>query len=204
MLKKIFLIGFVLLFFNIAVQAETVQLKVGHLRVRDDVTHLSEGVTITRGEIILKALQGIYNEQQKEFELEEEIEMIFAEGRITSRQLQVMLEENIYIFRDNVEFFRESDENEFLLKTPFLELNEEQDSFLAREGVQIEYNNRILQADNADYSGEIEELLLTGNVLIEDEDGDWIKGNSAIFFLGEEGDNFEVDGEVELEIDIGA
>ncbi|MFW6278974.1 MAG: hypothetical protein ACOC2G_02180 [Bacillota bacterium] len=184
---------------------ETVQLKAGFLEYLEDTIELSEGITITKGEITVLARQGEYFREEKKAELEEEVEMSFEQGEIISRELTALLQENRYVFQQEVQFTRNEGEREFILRAPYLELNQDEDTFAAREGVEIEYDERELIANEADYEGETEELVLTGDVLIEETNGDWISGDRAVFFLDEEGDNnFEVEGNVELEVDISS
>ncbi|MFW5984801.1 MAG: hypothetical protein ACOCQ1_00850 [Halanaerobiaceae bacterium] len=184
---------------------ETVQLKAGFLEYLEDTIELSEGITITKGEITVLARQGEYFREEKKAELEEEVEMSFEQGEIISRELTALLQENRYVFQQEVQFTRNEGEREFILRAPYLELNQDEDTFAAQEGVEIEYDERELIANEADYEGETEELVLTGDVLIEETNGDWISGDRAVFFLDEEGDNnFEVEGNVELEVDISS
>ncbi len=204
----VILLGLLIFLFIAAgstVRAEdTIQLKAGFLNYLDERIELREGVTIIRGEVTITALRGEYFRESREAELEQEVEMIFADGNITSSRLNALLESNRYIFRENVEFTREQEDRLIIIRSPFLELNEEAKTFAARDGVEIDYDQRKLRSREADFDEETEQMVLTEDVFIEEEDGDWIRGNRAVFFTGAEEDRFEVEGDVELEIDISS
>ena len=195
---------FVLTISGVVVAENTVQLRAGYLNYLDDKIELSEGLTMIRGEVTVSALRGDYFREEQEAELEDEIEMTFGQGKIISRRLTAFLETNRYVFREEVEFTREQGPRIIVLKAPYLEVDEEADTFTAREGVEIDYEGRILRSREAHYEGESDQLQLSGDVEIEEDDGDWIRGQRAVFYPGAEEDSFQVEDEVELEIDLGS
>ena len=182
--------------------SDSLQFRAGRLEYESDLIKLREGVTIFRDDITIKAQWGDIYRREDEARLEDDVEMTFDGGVITARKMTARLDENIYIFREDVVFNREQAGREIVLRAPYLELNDDEDSFAAREGVEIDYGERRLMAENADYDEETDQLVLTEQVQIEDEDDGWIRGDRAVFYLEEEDDKFEVDGNVEMEIEI--
>ena len=195
-----------LLFMFVAVStgiaSDSMQFRAGHLEYGSDIIKLRDGVTIFRDDITIRAEWGEIYRQRDQALLEEDVEMTLEEDRITSRKLEVLLEENRYIFQEEVVFYRQQADRDIELRSPYLELNEDDDTFSAREGVEIDYGDRRLLAENADYEQETDQLILTDSVEIEDEDDGWIRGKRAVFYLEDEEDRFEVEGDVEMEIEI--
>ena len=202
-MKKIIILSIVFLLITVNAGAETLQLRADYLNWVGNNIELRDNIEIIRDDIRVTALRGKYNRTKKEMDLKEEIIMDYEQGKITSFQLRALLESNLYIFEDEVVFSQIRDNVSFVLKAPFLELDQNQDFFIARQGVSIDYNGRQLQAEEADYQEETATLTLLNNVYIEEENGDWIKGDKAIFYLDEEEETFIVKGKVEVEINIG-
>ncbi|MFP4017486.1 MAG: hypothetical protein ACLFUI_10690, partial [Halanaerobiales bacterium] len=112
------------------------------------------------------------------------------------------INEDRYIFEDDVDMIQNLDDGEFSLLSPYLELMKEDNSFKANKGVVIEYNGRTLKGDEVLYNDQEETLELISNVYIEEEDGDWVRSKRAVFYLKTE--EFSAEGDVELEIDISS
>ena len=66
----------------------------------------------------------------------------------------------------------------------------------------INYKGRILKGETVFYNEEEETLELIKDVYIEEDNGDWVKSERAIFYLKTE--EFVAEGNVELEVDLAA
>jgi lipopolysaccharide assembly outer membrane protein LptD (OstA) len=116
--------------------------------------------------------------------------------------LTALLDQDEYIFSGEVVLLQLLEEDDFQLETPFLKLLTGDNSFSVEKGAVIYYDQRRLEADLVTYNDQEQTLKLVNNVRIEEENGDWIKSQQAIFYL--DSGEFIADGEVELELDISS
>lgn len=83
-----------------------------------------------------------------------------------------------------------------------LTINGDKKDLTAKGGVRIERKDLKIEADEAQYIDETQEIILTGNVYIDQNNGEkWVKGDSGIVYLEEE--DFEVKGHVESGFKLG-
>ncbi len=183
----------------------TVQIRAGSLRNEDDMVYLSDGVEIIREDVNLSSPRGEMNREKRELTLTDGVKMDYDQGKIESQQMKGWLNDDRYLFEEDVVFDYSSEENEreFTLYSPYLEMNSAERSFQAEDGVTIDYQDRELKAEEARYSEEDQLLVLERMVEIEEESGDWIKCERAEFDLSSGEESFTADGNVEIELQIG-
>ncbi|MFW6237952.1 MAG: LPS export ABC transporter periplasmic protein LptC [Halanaerobiales bacterium] len=181
-------------------ESSTVQTRADNLEKTDEKLILKNNVVVIRGENRINADRAELFREDERAELWDNVSAEYSQGTVTSRELIAYMDEDRYEFREDVVLNHSTDEGEEMtLETPFLELFTEDNSFNAREGVVIEFQERTLKSDKAEYDGETEILTMVDNVQIE-EDGDWIRSEKAEFDLGAE-DEFTAEGSVELEFE---
>ena len=181
----------------------TIQIRTGHLQNKEDNIELSKGVKIKKGDIDLSAPRGTMKRQEKKLTLLEGVKMNYDQGDIESQKMVGWLNDNKYLFEKEVVFDYQpldKDKRGFVLKAPYLEMLSDDKSFVAKNGVTINYNKKLLKADKAEYSDENEQLILNDNVHIKEENGDWIKSQKAVFDLSTGQEDFKADGDVEIEL----
>ncbi|MFW6268660.1 MAG: LPS export ABC transporter periplasmic protein LptC [Bacillota bacterium] len=181
---------------------DLIRLKADHMSYEENKIIVKKSVKISRNEYDLSSSYAeIYREENRAV-LKEGVEVLFKKGNIKSRQMNAYFDEDRFIFEKEVFLEQELDNgNQFDLKAPYLEMFSEDNSFKAENGVIINYNERTLKSEIADYNGKEEKLVLTENVRIEEKDG-WIESNKAEFDMSKEVEKFTADGEVELEFEV--
>lgn len=182
-------------------ETETLHIRPGHLRYSGDKIELSKGVEIFKdeGKMTVNATSGIYFSEKSKADLQGPVELTYEDGVVNSGELTAWLERDEYLFKKEVKLkHRVNEDEEMILNAPYLKFFLEDNSFQAEGGASIDYNERILKGDYVNYNDQDQSLELTGNVYIEEDNGDWIKGNKAFFNL--ETEEFTVDGEIELEV----
>ena len=194
-------------FFSIKVDAKsndsTIQIRAGFLKNKGDDVELEDGVKIIKDDINLKAPRGTMNREEKKIILTEGIEMNYNQGKIKSLEMTGWLNDDRYLFESEVVFDyqpQEEGKKGFVLKAPYLEMRSEEKSFIAKKGVTINYDQKLLKAEEAEYIDQKEHLILRKNVSIKEENGDWVKSKKAIFDLSSGEEVFTADGDVEIEI----
>ncbi|MFW6021984.1 MAG: LptA/OstA family protein [Halanaerobiaceae bacterium] len=160
----------------------------------------SGGMTMIKGDVEINAERGIFHEEDDLAEISENVLLTHIDGEITSEEMEAYIKEDRYVFRQNVNMTQQLDDGQFTLESPYLELFQEDNSFEANQGVVINYNERTLKGDDVFYDDQEQTLELVGNVYIEEEDGDWVESNRAIFYL--ETEQFTAEGDVSLELEI--
>jgi lipopolysaccharide assembly outer membrane protein LptD (OstA) len=190
---------------NVGAQAKdsTVQIRAGFLKNKEDKVELSKGVEIKKDEIELSAPKGTLKREEKKLILTEGVKMNYDQGKIESQKMTGWLNDDRYLFEKDVIFDykpQEKGKKGFVLRAPYLEMWSEEKSFIAKKGVTIDYDQKILKAEKAEYIDEKDQLILRENVYIKEENGDWVKSNKAVFDLGTEQESFTADGDVEIKI----
>ncbi len=179
---------------------DTLIIKTGHLSSTDGRIEGTKGMALIKGDVEINAEQLIYYEDKKRAEIEGDVVLLHDKGEISSETMEAWINDDRYIFKDNVSMLQNLDDGEFSLESPYLELMKEDNSFTANQGVVIEYNGRILKGEEVLYNDQDQTLELITNVQIEEENGDWVRSERALFYL--ETEEFTAEGSVELELDI--
>jgi len=207
-MRKILVLFLVLLIFNGVVAAEendTVHLRAGRLKYIGDRIEIGKGVTIIKGDYTIKAPRGkIYKEKNKAV-LTDGVFLEADQGDVKSQEMVGLLDEDKYIFKNDVKLFNKADNGErFKLFTSYLEMYGDSNSFQTDQGVRIDYDQKEIKAQKAKYSDKKQTLVLENKVQIKEENGDWIKGSKAIFYLDSKENNFVIEKNVEVEMDLTA
>lgn len=178
----------------------TVYINASHLEYQEDKTILSGGIKIRKKETVINALQGELFRDERKMILEKEIDVEYPDGKVKSKLLTAFLEKEEYIFENEAVLnYTLSDGKKMILESDYLKIFGEDNSFTAKENVEIDYDQQKFKGDNADYNGESEMLELTGNVRIE-EDDDWISSDKATFNLQEGEEGYTAEGNVEIKM----
>ena len=199
-----------IIFFPINIYAEensdsegkkSVHTSAERLEYKEERVILTGNVVIIRDENRITSDNAELFRDENRAEIEDNVKAEYNQGTVNSRRLSAYMEEDRYVFEEDVVLVHNTaGGDEMTLESPYLELFTEDNSFNARDDVVINYQGRILKADNADYNGKTEILTLVDNVEIEDN-GDWIRSEKAEFDLASE-DEFTAEGAVELEFEI--
>ncbi|MFW6381218.1 MAG: LptA/OstA family protein [Bacillota bacterium] len=207
-----------------------VRMQADHLQYQDNQIIIEGNVLIRQEDMEIEARKGDLNREQNKIVLEQGINMLFAEGEIRSARMTGWLDSSRYVFEESVDFVyqgqsgsedeqgqskkegeqdRSGDSGEdtaagrgFRLKAPYLEIKREQQSFLARDGVSIDYRDKQLSGQRAEFDEEGEELTLLEEVVIEESNGDWVKGEKAVIDLGEDREEIIVEKDVEIKVEL--
>ncbi|MEJ6951251.1 hypothetical protein [Natronospora cellulosivora (SeqCode)] len=175
-------------------------IRTGRLVNKDNSNEFREGMTMIRGDIQIESEWGIFYERENKAEIFDNVRLRHSKGEIRSGSMIALLDDDKYIFEDDVRMLQKLDDGEFTLLAPYLELMEEDNSFEANQGVVIDYSGRIIKADDVIYNAQEELMELFNNVYIEEENGDWVKSEKAIFYLDR--NEFIAKDGVELEIQL--
>lgn len=178
---------------------EAVYINAEKLDYQEEKTLLSGGVRITKGDTIINALNGELFREEQRMILKEEIDVEYPDGKVTSELLTAYLQEEEYEFEDNVTLNYQLSDGEMLLTSSYLNIFGENNSFRAEDEVEIDYDEQKFRGDQADYDGETEMMVLTGNVEIE-EGQDWVKSDRATFNLAEGEEGYTAEGNVEIKM----
>lgn len=220
--KRIFLKKYLYLFlimlltisslFSISIKAQedeksTIQIKAGELNSKDGTIFLNEDLRIIRDEITLKSPEGEFEEEEEVLTLTKGVNMEYEYGAITSEKMTGHFSRDDFIFEDNVKMnYNAKEENEkgekkkFDLESSYLEINSETNSFMAEEDVTINYDDRVIKGNIAEYDNQNEILIVKEKVYIQEENGDWIRSDRAEFNLSTGEEDFKALGNVEIEI----
>ena len=176
---------------------EAVYINAEKLDYQEEKTLLSGGVRISKGDTIINALKGELFREEQRMILKEEIDVEYPDGKVTSDLLTAYLQEEEYEFEDNVTLNYQLSDGEMLLTSSYLNIFGDNNSFQAKENVEIDYDEQKFRGDQADYNGDTEMMELTGNVEIE-EGQDWVKSDKATFNLAEGEEGYTAEGNVEI------
>ncbi len=185
-----------------AAAEETLIIKTGLLKSTDGKIEGTKGMTLVKGDVEINSEQGIYYEDERRAEIEGDVILVHDKGEISSETMEAWINDDRYIFKENVNMLQSLEDGEFSLKSPYLELLKEDNSFTANQGVVIEYNGRTLKGEEVLYNDQKQTLELIANVYIEEDNGDWVRSERALFYL--ETEEFTAEGSVELELDIAS
>ena len=190
-------------------QKSTLHIKAGELDNKDNLILLSGGLTIVKEDITLKSPEGEFDNQKNKIVLVKGVDMDYSDGKITAQEMTGYFDRDDFIFEKNVEMdYNPQETNEegkkkkFTLESSQLEINSETQSFTAENNIIIDYDQKIIKGNKADYDGEKEILTVTEDVYIKKENDDWIKSDKAEFDLSTGKEDFKATGNVEIEISL--
>lgn len=175
-------------------------IKTGRLNSTEGRIEGSDGVVLIKGDVEIKGEKLLYFEKEKRAEISGGIKLTHEKGEISSQSMEAFVEVDRYIFREEVKMLQRLEEGDFNLSSPYLELLKESNSFRASRGVVINFKGRTLKGEEVFYNDQEETLELVKNVYIEEDNGDWVKSERAVFYLKTE--EFIAEGNVELELDL--
>jgi len=188
-------------------EKSTIHIKAGELNNKEGLILLSGGLTIVKDDINLKSPEGEFDDEENKIILTNGVDMDYEDGQITSQKMTGYFDRDDFIFEDNVKMnYNPQEENEegekkkFTLESTKLDINSETQSFTAENNVTIDYDQKIIKGNKAEYDGENEILVVTEDVYIREENGDWIRSDRAEFDLSTGEENFKATGNVEIEI----
>ena len=174
-------------------------IRTGRLNSTEGRIEGSDGVVLIKGDVEIKGEKLLYFEKEKRAEISGGIKLTHEKGEISSQSMEAFVEVDRYIFREEVKMLQRLEEGDFNLSSPYLELLKESNSFRASRGVVINFKGRTLKGEEVFYNDQEETLELVKNVYIEEDNGDWVKSERAVFYLKTE--EFIAEGNVELELD---
>lgn len=174
-------------------------IRTGRLNSTEGRIEGSDGVVLIKGDVEIKGEKLLYFEKEKRAEISGGIKLTHEKGEISSQSMEAV-EVDRYIFREEVKMLQRLEEGDFNLSSPYLELLKESNSFRANRGVVINFKGRTLKGEEVFYNDQEETLELVKNVYIEEDNGDWVKSERAVFYLKTE--EFIAEGNVELELDL--
>jgi len=157
-------------------------------------------VVITQEDIILTALEAEFDVDKKIGQIKGDIKMVQTDITITGDSLEAYLNDKRYIFSEKVKLIQErKDEEEkednIIWNCNNLEIFTDTRNLTATENVQILKKDFTITTNKAIYNDKEEKIDLTGKVRIEEENGRWISGDNAVFYI--ETEKLEVKGNVQ-------
>ena len=157
-------------------------------------------VIITQEDIILTALEAEFDVDKKIGQIKGEIKMVQTDITITGDSLEAYLNDKRYIFSEKVKLIqerkdKEEKEDNIIWNCNNLEIFTDTRNLTATENVKILKKDFTITTDKAIYNDKEEKIDLTGKVRIEEENGRWISGDNAVFYI--ETEKLEVQGNVQ-------
>ena len=180
---------------------EAVYINAQNLDYQDEKTILSGGLEIRKDDTEIESEEGELFREENKMILKKNIRVEYPDGKVSSELLTAFLKSEEYIFENNVklDYILQNQEGSLFLTSNYLKIYGENNNFTAEENIVIDYEDQKFKGDKAEYNGDAEELLLTGNVTIE-EGEDWIKSDRAVFKLGEDEEGYQAEGNVEIKM----
>ena len=187
----------------------TIHIKAEELKNEDGLIYLSGGLTIKQDDITLKSPEGEFDDEENKIVLNNGVDMDYTDAKISAQEMTGYFDNDDFVFENNVKMnYNSGEENEegknkkFILESSYLKINSESKSFIAENNIIIDYDNKIIKGNKAEYNDEKELLIITENVFIREENGDWIKSDKAEFDLSTGEETFTAVGNVEIEISL--
>lgn len=198
-MKKNILIFILILLISNITSANTINLSVNNLEIKGEQFIFSGDVEITKDNIVLNSKAGDYLKDEEKLKLFENVVLESNDFKISSNDMEGLLKDNTYIFRENVNMNNINEDKEnFTLKSDLLYLYSDTNNFNANGNISIEYKDKILTSDKAEYINETERLTLLENVVINNKDGEKIISDKVVINLNNENENFEATGRVNI------
>lgn len=157
-------------------------------------------VVITQEDIILTAQEADFDVDKKIGNIKGNIKLVQSDITITGEILEAYLNDKRYIFQEKVILVqerkdKEEKEDNIIWNCNKLEIFTDTRDLTATGEVKIFKKDYIITAERAIYNDKEQKIDLIGKVRIEEkEDGRWISGDKAVFYI--ETERLEVEGNV--------
>jgi lipopolysaccharide assembly outer membrane protein LptD (OstA) len=156
-------------------------------------------VIITQEDITLTAQEADFDVDKKIGQIKGDIKLVQSDITITGETLEAYLNDKRYIFQEKVILVqkrkdKEEKEDNITWNCNNLEIFTDTQDLTATGEVKILKKDYAITAEKAIYNDKEQKITLTGKVRIEEEDGRWITGDKAIFYI--EIERLEVEGNV--------
>jgi lipopolysaccharide assembly outer membrane protein LptD (OstA) len=156
-------------------------------------------VIITQEDITLTAQEADFDVDKKIGQIKGDIKLVQSDITITGETLEAFLNDKRYIFQEKVKLIqerkdKEDKEDNITWNCNNLEIFTDTQDLTATGEVKILKKDYTITAEEAIYNDKEQKITLTGKVRIEEEDGRWITGDKAIFYI--EIERLEVEGNV--------
>lgn len=157
-------------------------------------------VIITQEDITLTAQEADFDVDKKIGQIKGDIKLVQSDITITGETLEAFLNDKRYIFQEKVILIqerkdKEDKEDNIIWNCNNLEIFTDTQDLTATGEVKILKKDYIITAEKAIYNDKEQKIDLIGKVRIEEkEDGRWITGEKAVFFIDSE--RLEVEGNV--------
>ena len=156
-------------------------------------------VIITQEDITLTAQEADFDVDKKIGQIKGDIKLVQSDITITGETLEAFLNNKRYIFQEKVKLIqerkdKEDKEDNITWNCNNLEIFTDTQDLTATGEVKILKKDYTITAEEAIYNDKEQKITLTGKVRIEEEDGRWITGDKAIFYI--ETERLEVEGNV--------
>jgi len=216
--KKFYFSGFLLTFiifsliiflsFSVSAQEEKKETEESVVNIEaDNVTYdkstdkmIFEGnVIVTQEDITLTAQEADFDVDKKIGQIKGDIKLVQSDITITGETLEAFLNDKRYIFQEKVVLIqerkdKEEKEDNITWNCNNLEIFTDTQDLTATGEVKILKKDYTITAEEAVYNDEAQKITLTGKVRIEEEDGRWITGDKAVFYIDSE--RLEAEGNV--------
>ena len=198
----------IFLSFSVSAQEEKKETEESVVNIQaDNVTYdkstdkmIFEGnVIITQEDITLTAQEADFDVDKKIGQIKGDIKLVQTDITITGETLEAFLNDKRYIFQEKVILVqerkdKEEKEDNLTWNCNNLEIFTDTQDLTATGEVKILKKDYIITAEKAAYNDKEQKITLTGKVRIEEEDGRWITGDKAVFYIDSE--RLEVEGNV--------
>lgn len=156
-------------------------------------------VIITQEDITLTAQEADFDVDKKIGQIKGDIKLVQSDITITGETLEAFLNDKRYIFQEKVILVqerkdKEEKEDNLTWNCNNLEIFTDTQDLIATGEVKILKKDYIITAEKAVYNDKEQKITLSGKVRIEEEDGRWITGDKAVFYIDSE--RLEVEGNV--------
>ncbi len=188
---------------------KVVRISANALKYNKDADRLvaKGNVIIVQGDVTIKAEEADFNMKDKTGIITGNVVLEKKDVNISGDKMDADFNKKIYKFEGDVVLIQKrKDKNGKEEKVKWLckglTINGDKKDLQAEGGVHIEKGDLKIDTDKAQYFDKEQKIVLTGNVYIDQNNGEkWIKGDNGVIYL-EEGD-FEVTGNVESGFKLG-
>ena len=127
------------------------------------------------------------------------VDLTRPEETITSQKLEFDLEQDQLVAQKNVVLNTTRNDKKLYLTSDYLKLWLETDNMIAKNNIYLEYNEQQIRGGFLEYNAEKEEMLVTEDAEIK-EDDQWIKSDKIIIDL--ESEDIDATGSVKMEFEV--